>query len=1104
MEHKKIRRIKWQISIIALIVFCINLIPLPKTIVNAAVEVKSPVIDAVNNKVTFNYYNADAKSVSLAGEMNEWKADANPMTKDKDGIWSITIDIPEDVDQYIYKFVVDGKWISDPANTNTIDDGFGGKNTVVKFALVSKAMAPIRNADGSITFSYKDTNAKSVSIAGDLNEWSPTATPLTKNEYGVWTCTITPKEGTTQIIYKFVVDGNWIANPYSSDVVGDGFGGVNSVYYVGEAPVDNSKTVVLKYERPDGDYTGWCLWTWSTGKQDGQVDFEVKDGVAIAKFKVGEATKSVGFKIMKNNWAEIDYDSDRYINIDESMNVTKVSVTSGKGDIFAIPAIQNEAYINNNVIEFKYRNKELFATNEQVDKIASVKVDVTDPAGESFSGLDMKYDSTNEYYSYNFSGVESKAREVAGLKEGTYKYKIKVAYSDGTEEVLDEKEVVYAKKNINVSASLSDDKVNSDENTIVTLNLSGEEASANNIREMYIDLSEVGGTNKALMSKTLIKDNKLRQAIGIEAKTTAGVKNIPIVVVDVNGEEHRTSVSLTVETNISTGEALDFSFDEAVIYQIVTDRFLNGDTSNDDPHGNNYDKTAPYTYHGGDFKGITSKIGYLKDLGINTIWISPIVENSDINENAALNGGQWSYHGYWAKDFTLLDPHWGTMEDFKELIDTAHENGIKIMVDVVLNHAGYKVEKEPQFQGMIRDKDGEDIFTKASSKLPDFKTEDPVVRAKLIKWQAEWLTKCKTESGNSIDYFRVDTVKHVEDDTWKEFKTALTEIDPDFKMIGEWYGADENNDAGQLQSGQMDALLDFSYNSTATKFVNGSIKEASDKLDDRSNKVTSTNLLGQFLSSHDEDGFLAAVDGDLDNEITEEDRNKGLVATSLQLTDKGIPVIYYGEEVGLSAKNDFNAGDLNRYDMNFEAANTEVGSKTLNHYKKLLDIREKYQDIFAKGDRKTLAANNEEGYTVFSRSYNNESVVTILNITNDESQIEFDLKEDVGEKVLDEYSGTTYTVGEDGKLVVDVPAASNGGTVILTEVNDETNPPKPGSDDNGSSKNESNSKGTNSGTNNASNKGAKTSDSTNTIILIAMLFVASGCLTIVAKNRKRA
>ena len=122
------------------------------------------------------------------------------------------------------------------------------------------------------------------------------------------------------------------------------------------------------------------------------------------------------------------------------------------------------------------------------------------------------------------------------------------------------------------------------------------------------------------------------------------------------------------------------------------------------------------------------------------------------------------------------------MEEFKKLIDVAHQNGIKIMVDIVINHSGYGTEA--LFGDMLRSESGDDIFTTPSSGLPDFRTEDPVVRAKLIKWQVDWLEKAKTESGNTIDYFRVDTVKHVEDATWKELKSELTKANPEFKMIG--------------------------------------------------------------------------------------------------------------------------------------------------------------------------------------------------------------------------------------------------------------------------------------------------------------------------------
>src|SRR5699024_114368 len=96
------------------------------------------------------------------------------------------------------------------------------------------------------------------------------------------------------------------------------------------------------------------------------------------------------------------------------------------------------------------------------------------------------------------------------------------------------------------------------------------------------------------------------------------------------------------------------------------------------------------TYQGGDFKGITENLDYLESLGINTIWITPIVENVAYNvEYDSDAGAYFSYHGYWAKDFEELNPHLGTLEDFHELIDTAAERNIDIMVDVVLNHIGY-------------------------------------------------------------------------------------------------------------------------------------------------------------------------------------------------------------------------------------------------------------------------------------------------------------------------------------------------------------------------------------------------------------------------------
>ena len=636
----------------------------------------------------------------------------------------------------------------------------------------------------------------------------------------------------------------------------------------------------------------------------------------------------------------------------------------------------------------------------------------------------MAYDEKNQYFEYILDNIES----------GVYKYSF-IVTKDGGETSTEEYEIEYKKLAIDVAADVSLKEVNYNQNTIVNVSLSGDDVSKENIRSIYMDLSSLGMASKVNMNLDLLFEGKIRQSIGVKDSVTAGEKEIKVIVIDKNGEEHCTSTNLTVTSVISSEDELDFGFDESRIYFVVTDRFFNGDSSNDDPNNIGYDKENAMTYHGGDLKGLTEKVSYLKDLGINTIWITPIVENTDFNQMFASGGQQYSYHGYWAKDFESLDPHLGTLDDLKELIDTAHDNGIKIMVDVVLNHAGYGMKEVEEnsaapnyptdddraaFTGMFREKSGSDFETEEVSGLPDFRTEDPAVRAQIIKWQSDWIERATTDKGNTIDYFRVDTVKHVDNATLKEFKTQMSIIDPEFKMIGEYYGADINNTVGKLDNGEMDALLDFSYKNKARDFVNGSIEETSKYLDERAALIDNTNLLGQFLSSHDENGFLATVNYDL---------NKQMIASALQITDKGIPVVYYGEELGESALTE---NDANRYDMPWDRLEDENYSVIYNHYKKLLNIRKDYSMVFAKGNRKTIAASDEEGYTVYSRNYNDKSVIVALNLKEEVNAVTVTTSYKKGDKLEDLYNGKEYTVESDGKVTIDIPETSEGGTAVLT------------------------------------------------------------------------
>lgn len=356
----------------------------------------------------------------------------------------------------------------------------------------------------------------------------------------------------------------------------------------------------------------------------------------------------------------------------------------------------------------------------------------------------------------------------------------------------------------------------------------------------------------------------------------------------------------------------------------------------------------------------------------------------------------------------------------KNLIDILHENGIKLMVDVVINHSGYGTKNLGDFAGMHREVSGAGDVQSELAGLPDFLTEDKNVRDKIINWQVDWLRKLKTDKGNTIDYFRVDTVKHVDIDTMKDFKAAAIKEKPDFKMIGENFGASIFKDGGYLDPSMMDSLLDFEFKELAKNFVSGKISETEAKLVKRNQAISEEREMGQFLSSHDENGFLKVRLSD--------DIGKFLVASSLQLTAKGQPVIYYGEEIGQSGKKDnFDKGIFseNRYDFAWDKIeNNEI----LDHYKKMISIRNAFPEIFAKGSRENLYMDDD--VSVFIRSYGAKKVIIGLNTSDDAKDISFDYKTEG--KIVDLYGNVKINKKGD-KISLAIPSRNEGGTVVLAQ-----------------------------------------------------------------------
>ncbi|OME71224.1 pullulanase [Paenibacillus odorifer] len=809
------------------------------------------------------------------------------------------------------------------------------------------------------------------------------------------------------------------------------YGGISTTVTV---KVTDKRYVLFTYTRSDKDYKDWNIWVWNTGVKNDQIDFTTfKNGTASVLIEVAENATSVGFVIRKGEgddpWKYKDaYGDDRIIPLTPGELFTKVNVTSGVKEFDIKPSISGPI-LKDGTITFRYRDDALFR-NGNMDAITAAKVKVN---GKTYP---MVYDSANEWFTYTLTD----------LVEGTYKYTflitkngITTEFTDPKNTVNDESIVVYHIPDVKITTSVNPEAVTSNQNAVVTINVvTSEEVTYS---EGYMDLTNLGGPSKVKLDTGLMK-----QTVAVKDTVSAGIKNIPITLVDQYGNSHKENAKLEVKARTYTGDKLDFDWDEARIYFALTDRFKDGDPTNNE----NVDKDQLEAYHGGDFRGMIDNLDYLQELGINTLWITPIVDNIDFNKGDGFK--QYGYHGYWAKDFTKLDEHLGDMETFKELIEKAHDKGIKIMVDVVLNHTGYGLkaeDKEPtitaedkaRFEGMLRT-DGvsadTDPIKGELAGLPDFKTEDPAVREKIIAWQTGWLDNARTERGDTIDYFRVDTVKHVEDTTWKAFKNALTSIDPNFKMTGEYFGGTIDSNGGMLETGQMDGLLDFGFNDAAKDFTDGKVNSVDSYLQERELKIDNTKMMAQFLSSHDEDGFLSNyVDGD---------KGKLKIAAALQITAKGQPVIYYGEELGKSGKNagDMSKGEFseNRKDMPWDQLTAE---KPLHdHYQKLLNIRAKYSKVYSKGTRTKLAGSDDLGYLAFNKSYDNENVVTVINTKTSEESATIPVPFAANSSVKDEYSGKTYTVSEDQKVNIDLPGRDDGGTVILAAVSKVTPTPTSG------------------------------------------------------------
>jgi alpha-amylase len=477
---------------------------------------------------------------------------------------------------------------------------------------------------------------------------------------------------------------------------------------------------------------------------------------------------------------------------------------------------------------------------------------------------------------------------------------------------------------------------------------------------------------------------------------------------------------------------------------------------------------------GGDIKGITQKIdeGYFTDLGINAIWMTPVVEqiHGSVDEGT---GNSYGFHGYWTKDWTNIDPSYGTREDLKELVEKAHAKGIRIVLDAVINHTGPVTELDPVWpESWVRvgpkcsyDTYQNYIDCTLVENLPDVKTEsnENVELPPMLveKWKKEgryeqevaeldeffkrtgyprapkyyimkWLADYITDFG--IDGYRVDTVKHTTEDVWADFSKVCKDVfaqykkdnpknvldDNEFFLVGEVYGYGIN---GRQLYNFGDKKVNYFENGFAS-LINFDFKGDANKpyqeLFSNYSNILNSDLKGlsvmNYVTSHD-DGWPF-----------DKKREKAIDAGTKLLLTPGISQVYYGDETARSLEIAGAEGDATlRSFMNWEDIPTNAATKTvLTHFQKIGQFRKNHPAIGA-GIHKEIS---KAPFYTFSRTFTKgdftDQVVIGLELPFGKKEINVSSVFEDGTEVHDAFSGISSVV-KDGKVEID----SQMGIVLL-------------------------------------------------------------------------
>lgn len=416
-----------------------------------------------------------------------------------------------------------------------------------------------------------------------------------------------------------------------------------------------------------------------------------------------------------------------------------------------------------------------------------------------------------------------------------------------------------------------------------------------------------------------------------------------------------------VLTDMAQTERTDKHTD--IIYFMLVDRFKNGNPQNDRPM-NRPDVNPKADYQGGDLEGIKQKIddGYFARLGVNTLWVSPLNQNpfEPYSYDAVGKTKFAGYHGYWPISSSQVDVRFGTNDELKTLVNDAHAHGINILLDYVANHVHELhplYQSHPEYATPLYLPDGrmnrglwdeQRLTTWFDVFMPSLDFGNPEVVAMMSDSAVYWMKEF------GIDGFRHDACKHVNEEFWRAVTYKLKQIDPkgNFYQIGESYGSAELM-ASYVNSGMLDGQFDFNvYDEAASAFngySGGTLTRLSNILHSSLKIYGAHNLMGYISGNHDKPRFMAMASGDLkvgeDAKAATWTREIGITDSvaydklalfhAFNLTIPGVPVIYYGDEIGMTGANDPDCRRMMRFDQwNRREQHLFEQVSTLNHLRR--------------------------------------------------------------------------------------------------------------------------------------------------------------------------